>query len=488
MTLKKLRFAISDTVMVSLDKETAFDRCVVFLIPIITPANPNGEPDVIPLSDSAQFRTFCDVPSRAGHHVIYGEWGRTPPTKERFHGCIDIMMDGEPVDPFVPAARIRLDPRGNDFIGSGSISLDASSSSGGELSYTWSFSSEGEDGVYTLSDSTSSTATLFLADPSAVQRVTVSLTVTNTEGSSTTHSIILHIPSSIGSIWQDFGPVADGGYTPLDVGTSGTYQIQYQKVQTQKQDALTNFGILVSILTVDVNGAEVYYPSPPLVVDGSNNGMWNWPVSLSQSLSGSPVAVGVLDPTTEQITPQYSNTANRIYAHVGYGFTLAQTTFNGAGNPLPPPTSAPVDSPPSPMPVDPPTGSPVVVADPPTAAPVVPMDPPSAAPVASPPSGGGPGVEPSCVVHVRSDINPWHGGMDIGFDVNSVILDFTNTGLDLSLVSVQQGSFTSLTINGNKMTVVKPSWASSTTLVYLGMGGNNVPGLGSFTAPACLTA
>ena len=132
-------------------------------------------------------------------------------------------MDGEPLDPFAPVARISATPRGDSFIGDGSISLDASGSQGGDLTYSWSISTEGEAGVYSLQDGSSPTATLTLSDPQAVQRVTITLTVANGEGSSTTDIIILHIPSYIGSIWQDFGPVTDGGYTPLEVGTSGKF-------------------------------------------------------------------------------------------------------------------------------------------------------------------------------------------------------------------------------------------------------------------------
>lgn len=61
--------------------------------------NPTANPKVASDKAKARFTTTCDVPPRRGHHVIYGEWGRTEPTIERFHGCIDAA--------FGPAAPVR---------------------------------------------------------------------------------------------------------------------------------------------------------------------------------------------------------------------------------------------------------------------------------------------------------------------------------------------------------------------------------------------
>jgi predicted carbohydrate-binding protein with CBM5 and CBM33 domain len=66
--------------------------------------NPNGNLDVIPLTDSAAFLTFCNVPERDGRHVIYAEWGRNQWTYERFHGCIDVQFSpSSPMPPSSPA-------------------------------------------------------------------------------------------------------------------------------------------------------------------------------------------------------------------------------------------------------------------------------------------------------------------------------------------------------------------------------------------------
>lgn len=56
--------------------------------------NPSAYPNVKPNRATAHFATTCTLPARTGRHVIYAEWGREPPTLERFHGCIDVQIGG----------------------------------------------------------------------------------------------------------------------------------------------------------------------------------------------------------------------------------------------------------------------------------------------------------------------------------------------------------------------------------------------------------
>lgn len=56
--------------------------------------NPGAYPNVRAEKATARIHTTCTVPSRTGRHVIYAEWGREPPTYERFHGCIDVQIGG----------------------------------------------------------------------------------------------------------------------------------------------------------------------------------------------------------------------------------------------------------------------------------------------------------------------------------------------------------------------------------------------------------
>jgi chitin-binding protein len=61
--------------------------------------NPKANPDVEADKGMNVFKTRCNVPQRDGHHVIYGEWGRTEPTIERFHGCVDAAFGTTAVTP-----------------------------------------------------------------------------------------------------------------------------------------------------------------------------------------------------------------------------------------------------------------------------------------------------------------------------------------------------------------------------------------------------
>src|SRR5690348_10701197 len=104
-------------------------------------ATPNANPNVIRDVPNALFTTRCTVPSRTGRHVIYAEWGRTPPTFERFHGCVDAQFSGTP-PPTVTANIVTTPANVSTFTGSGSIARNGSSSVGSNRSYTWCVDSE----------------------------------------------------------------------------------------------------------------------------------------------------------------------------------------------------------------------------------------------------------------------------------------------------------------------------------------------------------
>ena len=67
---------------------------------------PSANPSVIADKANARFTTKCSLPARQGHHVVYGEWGRKPPTLERFHGCIDLAFSDGPVAPVASAQNL----------------------------------------------------------------------------------------------------------------------------------------------------------------------------------------------------------------------------------------------------------------------------------------------------------------------------------------------------------------------------------------------
>ncbi len=254
-------------------------------------ANSNANPDVIPLTGTTRFRTFCDVPQRSGRHIIYGEWGRNEWTLERFHGCVDVVFGGGSSGDSV-AADIHLSPNNDPVIGSGSITLDGSGSEGDNLSYLWSVSAS-DASPYTLTDATSEVTTLALAEPDSAQTVTVSLMVSNNSDSSSANTSFLHEPQAV-SMWTDLGALTSSAQT-LEAGDQ------------------------VSVRVVFHDGQDGYYPPSPLTLDGDNADAADWPVALAQAvnhISGIDIAIGVLD-GNDDVNPVSHATNNRIYARIG---------------------------------------------------------------------------------------------------------------------------------------------------------------------------
>jgi predicted carbohydrate-binding protein with CBM5 and CBM33 domain len=111
---------------------------------------------------------------------------------------------------------------------------------------------------------------------------------------------------------------------------------------------------------------------------------------------------------------------------------------------------------------------------------------PSESPVTIPTS-----TSNDCVVNVREDANVWHVGVDIGFDAKTVTLDFSNTDLDLSLVTKwsNDGLFDPFSIQGQTITLTNPGWVSAQgSFGYLGISGNEVAAFSSLGSnpPTCV--
>lgn len=369
-------------------------------------ANPNGNPDVIPLKASTQFRTFCDVPARQGRHVIYGEWGRNQFTFERFHGCVDVTFDGTapPPDDSVEAV-IGLNPDVDAVIGEDTIALDGSASQGDDLTYSWSVSAP-DASLYTIADADQAVTTLQLAAPTVAQSLTVSLTVSNDGDSSSVSRTILHEPQVV-STWIDLGPL------------------------TSASQALAA-GDQVSVRTVSDEGQDVFYPATPFTLDAGNASAAAWPLALAQAvnaIAGADIAVGVLG-GDDEVTPVADATANRVYAVNGSGLVSAFAIIERASDP-------------------------------------------------------GPGPGGDCSFTVRGGANPWWAGADVATDAETIVLDFTGTGLDLaSNVKIDSGVFTT-SVSGQLVTLTKPAWVNIDNPGYIGFNASNNPALTSFTAPGC---
>lgn len=153
--------------------------------------------------------------------------------------------------------------------------------------------------------------------------------------------------------------------------------------------------------------------------------------------------------------------------------------------PTTPPTYPPLTPPPSLRPIDPPLPAPVPAPiNPPPS--LQPVDPPAPAPIPAPTNKLI--TSTGCNVAVQPGANPWFTGFQIGFDDATATLDFSNTGLDLSQVTVQQGAFYPVTVNGQTVTLTKPAWVSKDgSQGFLGFNGNNAAALATMSdnPPSC---
>jgi len=247
---------------------------------------PNANPNIVPDKANATFLTRCTVPARAGRHVIYAEWGRNPDTSERFHGCIDASFSGTP--PPSVTANIVLNPNVTTFTGSGSLALDARTSVGSNLSYTWSIAAPNPS-LYTITNPTSAQATLNLNPPQAAESVTVNLLVVSGNSSDTDSRTFLHQPA-VSTQWQDLGVLTADART-LVVGDR------------------------VSVRTVSTTGQDAFWPTTPITITVQTTAATAWPLALGQAVNAlnGNVRIGVLN-ASNQVVPAANATSNRVYA------------------------------------------------------------------------------------------------------------------------------------------------------------------------------
>jgi len=250
-------------------------------------STPTANPNVISDKAAQKFQTKCTVPARSGHHVIYGEWGRKPPTYERFHGCIDGAFGGV-VNPDPVVAKITATPSSTSVTGATTITFSGTGSQGSNLTYQWTVDSVNPS-LYSLSSATAASTTLSLQNPQAQTSFTVRLTVSNGSTSSNTALTFTHSPT-VASNWQDFGALTASART-------------------------LNVGDKVSVRMVNSAGVDVYFPATPVVITATTTADSAWPYALAQQINGAAgdVQVGVLGSTDAVIAAQTATT-NRIYA------------------------------------------------------------------------------------------------------------------------------------------------------------------------------
>jgi chitin-binding protein len=251
-------------------------------------ANPSGNPNVTRDVANALFTTRCTVPVRTGRHVIYGEWGRTPPTFERFHSCVDVSFSGN--QPPVITANLAFHPNVTTFTGTGAIQLNGSGSTGSNLQYNWSFTAP-NPALYSITNPMSQMATLNVNNtPAAAQDVTVTLLITSGNSSDTESRSFLHQPVA-NTTWQDLGALTADPRT-LVVGDR------------------------VSVRTVSATGQDAFWPTTPITITSANTGATQWPVTLGNAVNAmnGAVRVGVLNTSNNTVTPAANATSNRVFS------------------------------------------------------------------------------------------------------------------------------------------------------------------------------
>lgn len=268
-------------------------------------STPTANPNVISDKAAQKFHTKCTVPARSGHHVIYGEWGRKPPTYERFHGCIDAAFGGV-VNPDPVLAQVTATPASTSVTGATTITFSGAGSQGTNLTYQWAVDSVNPS-LYSLSSTTAASTTLSLQNPQAQTSFTVRLTVSNGSTTSNTALTFTHSPA-VASNWQDFGVLTASART-LHVGDK------------------------VSVRMVNSAGVDVYFPASPVVITAATTAESAWPYALAQQINGAAgdVQVGVLG-TTDNVIAAQSATTNRVYARKSTSYVSAYLQVAGASS------------------------------------------------------------------------------------------------------------------------------------------------------------
>lgn len=251
-------------------------------------SQPNANPDIMADKAANKFHTYCTLPERSGRHVIYGEWGRNFFTYERFHGCIDAVFTNDDSD--LIDAKVVATPNDSIIIGSGAVTLDASTSIGDNLSYEWRITAS-DTGLYSLSSTTGSIVQLTYANPLNADEVTILLSVSNAKGTDVATYQFEHLPTA-NSTWKLAGPLTASA---LALNTDDN----------------------VSLRVVDADGRDNYLPAQPLSIDNTNNMANVWPYQFAQLINNtsSNIAIGILN-SDGDIIPAQTATSNNIYTRV----------------------------------------------------------------------------------------------------------------------------------------------------------------------------
>ena len=269
--------------------------------------SPNGNPDIIPDKSNNRFTTICNLPNRTNRAVIYGEWGRTPSTYERFHSCMDVVFSPDTTPP--PAIKAVINALPSTITGATELVLDGSQSVGSDLNYNWSITAD-DLKPYHLENSLSSKARLVVDAINAQQNVTVNLTVEKNQTTNRISNQFIHFPA-ITSSWKMVGRANLS--TTLKAG---------DKIQLR---------------LIDSTGKDYVYPSMPLVLNDETAKPENWGYTLALMVNqGNPFSakIGVLNSDNKTIEPVQSATDNMIYVPVSAAIANGYIQLEQTNNPV----------------------------------------------------------------------------------------------------------------------------------------------------------
>lgn len=191
-------------------------------------------------------------------------------------------------------------------------------------------------------------------------------------------------------------------------------------------------GDKVWLRLIDQDGYDHYIPDNGVVLDANTAKPANWAYALAASVNGLnsySVMVGVLDTASSTVEPIRSATANKIYVTMNGNIKNAYVKFEKKDQPAP----------------------------------------------------------QSCRVQRRGGSNPWWMGYDIFSDKTPIVLDFEDTGINLSKVTVDSGVFFEVQKLSNTKLLInrKPEWVSNTNPGYIGFKANNYAPLATNIIASC---
>lgn len=362
-------------------------------------AAPNANPDVIPDKANARFTTLCNVPARTNRSVIYGEWGRTSSTYERFHSCMDVVFSTDSTPPAKVKAVINSLPA--QIVGATQLNLNGSQSTGANLIYNWSINAE-DLKPYQLENSQTATPRLIIANIDVQQKVTVNLTVEKEGASNTVSASFTHMPV-ISNAWKMVG--------------------RANLTSTIKA------GDKIQLRLIDTSGKDYMFPVSPLILNEETAKPENWAYTLA--LLVNPVnlfsaKIGVLSADNKTIEPIRSDSENMIFVPVKATIANAYIQLDQAANPV-----------------------------------------------------------GDCLSQRRPDANSYWLSYDVYTDSAPLVLDFSATGIDLTVIGIDQGVFSGIKVlDKNKLLInSKPSWVTKSTPGYIGFYGPNHGSYDPFNSP-----